>query len=382
LGKNGEQEAADTRRAEAALFFSLFLSIFPAKELPLRSFLQMFMFQITIHAADVASRVAIGESYRNLSAYLPENRQVFVIADANILAHYGEFFSAWPVIEIGAGEAVKTLETVEHVCRRLLEMNADRSSFIVGAGGGIVCDIAGFAASTYMRGVPFGFVSTTLLSQVDASVGGKNGVNLGGFKNMIGVFSQPRFVLCDPSMLQTLPEREFISGFAEIVKAAVIRSAELFAYTEQNVEKALKRDSDVIRHLVVESVKIKADVVQRDEREHGERRVLNFGHTFGHAVEALTDLSHGEAVSVGMMIEARRSVAECGFPLDQARRLERLLLRIGLPVRTDLPEEDMLGALLKDKKRKNDSIYLVLLSEIGKAVICRTSILDIRLLEL
>ena len=232
----------------------------------------------------------------------------------------------------------RSLDTLSYIYNGLLHHNADRNSFIVAVGGGIVCDVAGFAASTYMRGILFGFVSTTLLSQVDASVGGKNGVNFSGYKNMIGTFNQPRFVLCDTSMIQTLPDREFISGFAEIVKSAVIRDAKLFAYLEQNAEKAVARDPEVIQQLVVESVKIKADVVERDEREQGERRILNFGHTFGHAVEVLTGVSHGEAVSIGMMIAARRSATECGFPQSQVDRLERLLLRLGLPVTTDAPD--------------------------------------------
>ena len=328
------------------------------------------MFRLTFKQ----SQVVVSGSYCNLAEYLPDGRQIIVITDANILKYYGDFFRAWPVIETGVGEKNKTLDAVACIYNRLLEYNADRNSFVVAVGGGIVCDVAGFAASTYMRGVPFGFVSTTLLSQVDASVGGKNGVNFGGYKNMIGTFNQPQFVLCDTSMLQTLPEREFISGFAEIVKAAAIRDAGLFAYLEQNAGQALARDPEVIRHLVVESVKIKAKVVERDEREQGERRILNFGHTFGHAVEALTGVSHGEAVSVGMMMAARRSVAECGFPESHLDRLESLLLRLGLPVTTDAPPEAIFNAILKDKKRESDAIHFVLLSEIGKAIIRKTPI--------
>ena len=333
------------------------------------------MFRLTIHE----SQVTVGESHRNLAEYLPADRQIIVITDANILKYYGDFFRAFPVIEIGMGEKNKTLDTLAHIYNRLLEYSVDRNSFVVAVGGGIVCDVAGFAASTYMRGIPFGFVSTSLLSQVDASVGGKNGVNFGGYKNMIGTFNQPRFVLCDNSMLQTLPAREFVSGFAEIVKAAAIRNAALFDYLEQNAEKALTRDPEVIRHLVVESVKIKADVVLHDEREQGERRILNFGHTFGHAVEALTGVSHGEAVSIGMMMAARRSVTECGFPQNQADRLERLLERFGLPISTDAPPETILNAMLKDKKRESNDIHLALLSEIGKAVIRKTPVESITL---
>ncbi|MDR1154053.1 MAG: 3-dehydroquinate synthase [Bacteroidales bacterium] len=332
------------------------------------------MYSLTIHAGSVESQVAVGESYRHLSKYLPAGRQVIVITDASILKHYGDFFSAWPIIEIGMGEKNKTLDTLAHICNRLLEYNADRNSFILAVGGGIVCDVAGFAASVYMRGVPFGFISTTLLSQVDASVGGKNGVNFGGYKNMIGTFRQPQFVLCDTAMIKTLPEREFISGFAEIVKAAAICDAGLFGYLERNIDQAIARNREVIRHLVVKSIKIKAAIVEQDEREKGERRILNFGHTFGHAVEALTGITHGEAVSVGMMMAARRSVAGSGFPESQLERLEHLLTKLGLPVTTEARPEDILRTLLKDKKRESDAIYMVLLHEIGKAVICKTPI--------
>ena len=332
------------------------------------------MFQLAIQSGDITSQIVVGESHVNLPKYLPAGRQVMVITDTNILKYYGDFFRTFPVIEIGMGEKNKSLDTLTHVYHQLLELGADRNTFIVAAGGGIVCDVAGFAASTYMRGVPFGFVSTTLLSQVDASVGGKNGVNFGGYKNMIGTFNQPQFVLCDTSMLQTLPEREFISGFAEIVKAAAIRDAVLFDYLEQNADKAINRDPETIRHLVVESVKIKASVVENDERERGERRILNFGHTFGHAVEVLTGISHGEAVSIGMMMAARWSVGECGFPQNQADRIERLLLQLGLPVTTQAPSADIFRTLLKDKKRECDAIHLVLLNGIGKAVVRKTPI--------
>jgi len=323
------------------------------------------MFKLKIHR----SQLIIGESYLNIADYLPADKQIIVITDACILKYYGEFFRNRSVIEIGMGEKNKSLDTVADIYGRLLELSADRSCFILAVGGGVVCDIAGFVASTYMRGVSFGFVSTTLLSQVDASIGGKNGVNFGGYKNMVGVFSQPQFVLCDTSMLQTLTERDFISGFSEIVKAAAISSYELFEYLEQNVEKALARDNEIIRHLVIESVKIKASVVETDEREQGKRRILNFGHTYGHAIEAITGVTHGEAVSMGMIISARLSISECGFPQNHFDRLERLLKRLKLPVTTNVNRQDMLQSILKDKKRENNVIQFVYLKNIGEAII-------------
>ncbi len=335
------------------------------------------IYQQIIYTDKSESMILVGESYQNLSAYLPEGKQVIVITDANIMAYYGDFLKQYPVIEIGTGEQNKNIDTIVSIYDHLLRLNADRHSFIVAVGGGIVCDVAGFAVSTFMRGIPFGFVSTTLLAQVDASVGGKNGINFGGFKNMVGTFNQPRFVLCDTDMIRTLPSTEFISGFAEIIKSAAIRNVHLFEYLEQNVEKALAGDREVLQHLVIESIKIKAEIVENDEHEQGERKILNFGHTFGHAIEVQTGVSHGFAVSVGMVIAARWSVYACGFPEDQLCRLERLLMAFGLPTTTTATREEILHALLKDKKREKDSVSLILLKEIGVSEIRKTPISEI-----
>ena len=176
---------------------------------------------------------------------------------------------------------------------------------IVAIGGGIVCDVAGFAASTYMRGLSFGFVPTTLLAQVDASVGGKNGVNLHGYKNLVGTFAQPGFVLCDPELLRTLPTEEVRNGFAEVIKQAAIGDALLFSFLEAGPDAALSLDRAAIDRIVYDCLKVKTNIVKEDELETGERRKLNFGHTVGHAVEKVHGLRHGEAVSIGMMAAAR-----------------------------------------------------------------------------
>ena len=182
--------------------------------------------------------IHVGARLADIAQYLPD-RPLVIITDKNLKAHYGRVFPEAPVISIGTGEAVKTLTTVEFILKQLMELGCDRSVFILGIGGGIVCDIAGFVASIFMRGVDFGFVSTSLLSQVDASVGGKNGVNVSAFKNMAGVFNQPRFVVCDPTMLHTLPSSEVSNGLAEIVKHALIADAGMLTYIEKNRCKAL-----------------------------------------------------------------------------------------------------------------------------------------------
>ena len=265
------------------------------------------MKKITIKTASAVSSIIICESFKNLSAYLPAGKTI-IITDENIVKLYGNAFPDIPVITIGLGEKNKTMDTLAHIFDKLVALEADRSTFIVAIGGGIVCDVAGFAASVYMRGLRYGFVSTTLLSQVDASVGGKNGVNFRGFKNMLGVFNQPEFVIVDVDMLKTLNDKEYRSGFAEVVKAAAIKNESFFDYLETNYKKAIEKDPAVLEKLIYESVLIKSLVVEQDEKEKGERKKLNFGHTFAHAIEHNTGILHGEAVSIGMAFAADLSV--------------------------------------------------------------------------
>lgn len=328
---------------------------------------------IEIKTPDKLSKILIGESIKNLKNYVPE-RNVVIITDSNIKKHYHDFLKPYPVIEIGLGEKHKTMATLQHIFSKFVEHEVDRSWFVVGVGGGIVCDVAGFAASIYMRGLSFGFVSTTLLSQVDASVGGKNGVNFEGYKNMIGVFNQPDFVICDPNMLSTLDKNEFVAGFAEIIKAGAIRKPDLFNYLETNVDKALKMDRQVINELVYQSVMMKAEVVENDEREKGERRVLNFGHTFGHSFEKLGSMLHGEAVSIGMVLAAKLSQKINGLEIQQADRLKNLLVKTGLPVECDFDMKMVIEAMKKDKKREGTHIHLILLRDIGNAYVQKTGL--------
>ncbi len=326
------------------------------------------MIRIDIKDATKPSAIYIGERLENLSEYLPSGRRV-IITDTNVLTLCGSRFPSGEVIAIGTGEPIKTLETVQDIFQHLIETEVDRSSFIVGIGGGIVCDVTGFVASTYQRGLRFGFAATTLLAQVDASVGGKNGVNYKGYKNMVGVFNQPEFVLCDPALLTTLPAREVRCGMAEIVKHAAIASPELFNFLETHAQEALALEPVVVERLVAESVRIKAAVVSRDEREAGERRKLNFGHTFGHAIEKTTGVNHGEAVSAGMVAAAGLSVQLGYLDAEAKKRIEKLLRRLDLPVRVPIDVEAAIDALRRDKKRESENLHFVLLEAIGKAVV-------------
>lgn len=324
---------------------------------------------LSIQGSYGRSDIHVGESLDRLEHHIPKDRRAIIITDNVVRDLYEDRFPHGDVISIGTGEKIKTLATLEHILERLIEMETDRSVFIVGIGGGIVCDITGFAASIYLRGVDFGYVSTTLLSQVDASVGGKTGVNFGGYKNMVGVFNQPGFVICDTTLLKTLPPVEVSCGFAEIVKHAIIADAGMFAFLEENSKRALNLERSVIQSLVYESVSIKARVVECDEREKGERRKLNFGHTFGHAIEKTAGLRHGEAVSLGMVIAGALSVDKGLLHPDEQARIVALLKSLGLPVRIQVDKEVVLDAMLKDKKREGDSIKFVLADGLGKALV-------------
>jgi 3-dehydroquinate synthase len=324
------------------------------------------MEKLLIKTGNHLSSILLGESIANLGNYLQHER-VIVITDTNVFRLYKRYMDRFPVIVIGTGEGNKSLASLGMVMEKLLEYEADRSCFIIGFGGGIVCDLAGFAASIFMRGLKFGFVSTTLLSLVDASVGGKNGINFKGYKNMIGVFRQPEFILCDYSLLRSLDNREFVAGFAEIIKAATIKDDNFFSFLTQSSNESLAQDPATIHQIVKSSVNIKAAIVQNDEREKSERRLLNFGHTFGHAIEKLTGMLHGEAVSLGMVMAVRLSVKLGICTPDDANRLIDLLKQYGLPVVVPIKPNDILDAIRKDKKRENDLIHFVLLRKIGKA---------------
>lgn len=327
-----------------------------------------------IEGSTGSSIILIGEKLKNLAQYIPSDESTIFITDTTVSALYGNDFPSGKVIEIGTGEEIKTIDTVTTVHRRLLELEADRSTFIAGIGGGIVCDVAGFVASTYMRGLRFGFVATTLLSQVDASVGGKNGVNLDGYKNIIGVFKQPEFVICDTDLLNTLPEKEILSGFGEVVKHAALGDKALFEFMEDHYQGCLQLDADVIQRLLNDSIVLKSALVNEDEREGGVRRRLNLGHTFGHAIEKITGVTHGEAVSAGMVIAAKLSEKRGLLSEEHVLRLESLLNNMRLPNHIPAEQYQIFDALRRDKKKKGDFIDFVLLTGIGSSVVERISI--------
>ena len=315
------------------------------------------------------SRVVVGNVGELLPALLPHKR-VVVVSDTNIDRHYHSLIEPYDHVLIGLGEASKTLLTLDAIYRRFIELGVDRSCFVLAIGGGIVTDVAGFAASTFMRGLEFGFISTSLLGQVDASVGGKNGVNVEGYKNMVGTFTQPKFVICDVDLLRTLSPREFRTGLAEIIKAAVIADAELFEMLEQADFSTLQRDSDTLREMVYRAIKVKADIVERDERESGDRRLLNLGHTLAHAIEkSSSKFNHGEAVAVGLAMIAEVAANREMLAVADKERIVALLERAGFALEPPVEVRTLLKAVKRDKKAEGDSIHVVFPLGVGNCCV-------------
>ena len=268
-------------------------------------------------------------------------------------------------------ESAKNLQTVESLSRSLVKSGTDRKSLIVAVGGGVVGDVAGFVAASLLRGVALVHVPTTVVAQVDSSIGGKTGVNLPEGKNLFGAFYPPRLVLTDPELLRTLPDREFRGGLAEIIKHAVIADAAMFAMLEKNLERVLRRDRAALGELMPRNIQIKARVVSRDERESGLREILNFGHTFAHALESVTKFrryQHGEAVAWGIMAAAFLG-HELGLtPADDVSRIVGLIRRLGsLPAWPRVPVTTLLDAMGSDKKVRGGVLRFVLSPRIGKA---------------
>ncbi len=315
------------------------------------------------------SRIYIGPVSEILPQVLPE-RRVAAISDAAIDRLYHELLAPYGAVLVGKGESIKTLQTVEAVYRRFLEAGIDRSTFVLGIGGGIVTDITGFAASTYMRGLRFGFIPTTLLGQVDAAIGGKNGVNVDGYKNMAGTFTQPEFVICDPELLATLPDREFRAGLAEIIKAAIIADAELFARLETADFAQLRRDKQLLTEVIRAAVRVKVVIVARDEREADERRKLNLGHTLAHAIEKCSvRMNHGEAVAVGIRLIAEAAVKADLLAAADCERIVALLKKSGFALEPPVETRRMLKEVAKDKKIKDGQLRIVFPTAIGSCTV-------------
>jgi len=323
--------------------------------------------------AAIVERGVIGQAAHYIP---PKTGKVFVVTTEDVWFHAGAQLAAglagvsYRVLHLPGGEDQKRLVHVEQLAEEMLQLGADRSSMVIAYGGGIVNDMGGFLAAIFMRGIPVLQIPTTLLAQVDAAIGGKTAVNLVGGKNLIGSFHQPLAVLTDPAILDTLPEREYRAGLYEIIKAGIIREPALFTYLTEFSAHVLARKPAAVDHIVAESVRMKAEVVSTDEREGDMRRILNFGHTFGHALEAETGYTrflHGEAVAWGM--RAAVYLAESTGYLsaeDSVEILETIAAYGPIPPLTGIPAQNLFARLVHDKKTVQGKVHFVLPVRIGE----------------
>jgi len=297
-----------------------------------------------------------------------DTQHTVIVTNEQIAKLYPQLVKDHKTLILPPLESSKDLSTIGSLARQLLQMEVTRNTTIIGVGGGVITDITGFLASVYMRGVPFGFVPTTLLGMVDAAIGGKNGVNSGMNKNILGTITQPQFILFDTRFLDTLPDDEWSNGFAEIIKYACIFDADLFDELSSHTISYYK-DHTALNKLIEKCVALKTKTVVTDEKESGNRKLLNFGHTAAHAIENLYELPHGKAVGIGMVIASIISTQVTGLDERVTERLKGLLGRYHLPVRIDINAAKAMEILKMDKKRHDDMIDYIVLERIGKAVI-------------
>ncbi len=315
---------------------------------------------------------------------LLSRRKIAVITDPQARAAQGDKLShaiaraeldATIIDAPHAGERAKTFAALETICDRLLDAHIERDDLIVSFGGGAIGDLAGLAASLIRRGVRVAHIPTTLLAQVDSAIGGKTGINTSHGKNLIGTFHQPCLVIIDPALLDTLPAKEFLSGYAEIVKYGVIGDADFFSWLEQNADQIIAHDKHALLHAITTSCRAKAAIVSQDEKEHGQRALLNLGHSFGHALEIASNhqLLHGEAVAIGMTLACKMSAARGLMDQQQAERVAQHLNAVGLPTQSCLlnDADKIVHIMRQDKKTKQGQLTLILAKNIGEAVISR-----------
>jgi 3-dehydroquinate synthase len=311
------------------------------------------------------------DSKLTLLGKIVDRANTVLVTDENVFSLHHNKFKNWNTIVLKPGEAYKVQATVDSVIQQLIELNADRTTMLIGVGGGVVTDITGYVASIYMRGIKFGFVPTTILALVDASIGGKNGVDAGVYKNMIGLIKQPAFILHDLSFLKTLPQQEWKNGFAEIIKHSCIKDVAMFKQLESADLNYYQKKPLELSQLINHNALLKTKIVQKDELEINERKYLNFGHTLGHAIENLYFIPHGEAISIGMAFASR--ISEKELKLKDADRIIQLIKQYELPADFKFEKEKVFDILKMDKKKVKDSIDYILLNKIGNAVIQRFS---------
>ncbi len=298
---------------------------------------------------------------------LTDQDHTVLVTDEHIFNLHPKKFKGWNTIVLKPGEEFKVQATVNAIIEQLIEFGADRKTTLVGIGGGVVTDLTGYVAAVYMRGVRCGFLPTTVLAMVDASIGGKNGIDVGVYKNLVGTIRQPDFLLYDYGFLKTLPQSEWTNGFAEIIKHSCIKDAAMFRELEGNSLKYYMKDKAALGKLIRRNAGIKSTVVEKDEFEKGDRRLLNFGHTLGHAIENMYELSHGQAISIGMTAACQLSESLAGF--KETARVISVLDRYGLPTMAEFDKAAAFNVLKMDKKKEKAAMNYVLLSKIGKGIV-------------
>ena len=302
------------------------------------------------------------------------------VTDQNVFKLHKARFEGRRTIVIPAGEEHKQQHTADKIIQQLITQEADRSTTIVGVGGGVVTDITGYVASVYLRGVQVAYVPTSLLAMVDAAIGGKNGIDVGPYKNLVGNIKQPKYIFYDHNFLKTLPEKEFCNGCAEIIKHGCIKDVALFRLLQGSSPLQMQKDQGLLSDIIERNVLLKSQVVQEDEFEAGDRALLNFGHTVGHAIENRYRLMHGEAISIGMVVALRLSEKLLEFPGTETQKVIDLLKTYQLPVEIPRSINDAVHAIRMDKKRKNNEIRFILLKEIGRATTKMISIDDLEMM--
>ncbi len=325
-----------------------------------------YMTKKTIQFPSSSTAFYFDTSFDYLQKLVSKDNAV-IITDENVFTKNQKKFKDWNTIVLKPGEQYKVQATVDSVIQQLLSFGADRKTFIVGVGGGVVTDITGYAAGIYLRGVKFGFVPTSILAMVDAAIGGKNGIDVGIYKNMVGLIRQPEFLLYDYSFLQSLSEEEWSNGFAEIIKHACIKDAAMFRELEKHSLNHFKKDNALLAKLIRRNALVKSKIVQSDEFEQGDRKLLNFGHTFAHAIENTYQIPHGNAVAIGMVIAT--SISKNLLRFKEHERVRALITKYNLPASINFDAKKIFEVMQSDKKRERDTIHYILLERIGKALI-------------
>lgn len=341
--------------------------------------------KVSLDLQEKSYQIIVGSNViEHLKAFLEINNynKIIVISDENVVKLHGEklknIVQSIDFVVVNAGENAKSFAVFEKVCEEILQKNIDRKTLLIAFGGGVVGDLTGFCASVLLRGIDFIQIPTTLLAMVDSSVGGKTAINSQAGKNLIGSFYQPKLVLCDINFLETLPLREFRSGYAEIVKYGFIYDKIFFEFLDENLTEIFAKNLQILQKIITRSCEIKAQIVGRDEKENGERALLNFGHTFGHIFETETNYSdeilHGEAVALGMLMASQMSVDFEFINEDEYQKIFNHLQKSGFNlnlknIRQNWHQENLIKHLFKDKKTENNQLTFILLNKIGEAKI-------------